>query len=81
MPDYEHAGTWTCEGCGEEFEVESKLDVFTHTLACGISTGGKDQADGRSRSGGHEGYRRRKRELRQYSNAASAVAGGGENGV
>lgn len=54
--DYEHAGEWTCEGCGETFNVDHKLDVLSHALACGTDTTVGD-------TGGHDGYRRRKQEL------------------
>jgi len=54
--DYEHAGEWECELCGESFGVESKTDIAMHALTCpGESSG--------TRSGGHDGYQRRKQEL------------------
>ncbi|USZ73779.1 hypothetical protein [Natronosalvus halobius] len=55
--EYEHAGEWDCDICGQSFEAERKLDVLGHVLAGCPSCGAPDRA------GGHEGYRRRKREL------------------
>ncbi|SDL10011.1 hypothetical protein [Natronorubrum texcoconense] len=59
--EYEHAGEWDCDACGETFEVEHKLDVLAHSMGCGI--GSENNAN---RAGGHDGYRRRKRELEQF---------------
>jgi hypothetical protein len=61
MSEYEHAGEWSCEGCGETFEVETKLDPLTHALTCGSAS----SVD----SGSYEGYDRRKRELRTAQEA------------
>lgn len=58
VKNYEHAGTWECESCGEEFEVETKLDPLSHALTCGATT---------DRKGGYDGYRRRQRELQRAS--------------
>jgi hypothetical protein len=55
---YEHAGTWDCECCDDEFEVEHKLDVLSHAFSCGNDV---------SHASRNEGYRRRKQELEQYS--------------
>jgi len=55
--EYEHAGEWSCEICGETFEVESKLDPLTHVLGCGSSTG--------SRSNRPDGFERRQRRLQE----------------
>lgn len=55
--NHAHAGTWHCEGCGEAFEVESKLDPLTHALTCG-DTGG-------SQLDRPEGYERRRERLRE----------------
>lgn len=37
MSDYEHSGTWTCEICESEEEIESKIDVLGFALSheCG----------------------------------------------
>jgi len=34
--EYEHSGTWTCEVCGTEKEIQTKLDVlgFAMTHDC-----------------------------------------------
>ncbi|MFP8891849.1 hypothetical protein ACLI4U_19065 (plasmid) [Natrialbaceae archaeon A-CW2] len=55
--EYEHAGEWDCTVCGQSFDVETKLDVLGHAL------GDCPGCSGSARAGGHEGYRRRKREL------------------
>lgn len=59
MSEYDHAGEWECEACGETFEVETKLDPLAHALGCGSDTG---TTGPRTRS---DGYWRRKRELRE----------------
>jgi len=33
MSEYEYAGTWSCEHCGSEYEVESKTDVLKFALS------------------------------------------------
>ena len=58
---YEHAGEWSCEACGETFEVETKLDPLSHALSCGDSTSG-------SRANQPKGFQRRQRELQEARN-------------
>lgn len=62
--DYEHAGEWDCEGCGETFEVETKLDPLLHAFECG-----DDPAP--THDGGHEGYRRRRQELERAAEGSA----------
>lgn len=57
-PHYEHAGTWSCDSCGEEFEVESKVDPLSHVFECGSGPDVSPKCR-------HDGYRRRQRELRE----------------
>lgn len=54
---YEHSGTWDCEVCDEEFEVEHKFDVLSHAFSCGDTV---------QHPSGSDGYRRRKQELEQF---------------
>lgn len=59
---YEHAGTWDCDVCESDFEVENKLDPLEHVLEHCVdymTDGGND-----TRGDGHDGYRRRKDRLR-----------------
>lgn len=32
--EYEHAGEWTCEACGQTFAVEQKIDPLLEAMRC-----------------------------------------------